>query len=111
MLELTVPNEKRMVESAALKQERYAELAQECRTASYDTTVLTVEVGARGFVHAQTVIALPQLGIWSRKLDTGLSHAALRSSYAIYLCRNDPVWSWDVAINGVSDDAAHSLKE
>ena len=111
MLELTVPNEKRMVESAALKQERYAELAQECRTASYDTTVLTVEVGARGFVHAQTVIALRQLGIWSRKLDTGLSHAALRSSYAIYLCRNDPVWSWDVAINGVSDDAAPSLKE
>ena len=61
--------------------------------------------------HEQTVVALRQFGIWSRKLDTDLSHAALRSSYAIYLCRNDPVWSWDVAINGVSDDAAPSLKE
>ena len=97
MLELTVPNETRVVESMRLKQTRYKELAEEC-SRTFATTVLTAEVGTRGFVASRTQQTLQRLGIWTRKLHDDLSSAALRGSYAIYINRNNPVWFWDVPV-------------
>ena len=97
MLELTVPNETRVVNAMQLKQARYHELANECR-ATFKTTVLTAEVGTRGFLASRTQQALQQLGIWSGKLHSDLSSAALRASYAIYINRNNPVWVWDAPV-------------
>jgi hypothetical protein len=97
MLELTVPNETRVMESQRLKQARYKDLAEECR-AAFVTTVLTAEIGTRGFVAAKTQQALRDFGVWSGKLHTDLSSAALRGSYAIYINRNNSVWSWDTPV-------------
>jgi hypothetical protein len=97
MVELTVPNETRVVTAMELKQASYKELAEECR-ATFETTVLTVEVGTRGFLATQTQKNLQKLGIWSGKLHRDASSAALRASYAIYVNRNNPVWAWDAPV-------------
>jgi hypothetical protein len=97
MLELTVPNETRVVESMRLKQHRYKELVKEC-SQTFATTLLTAEVGTRGFVASCTQQALQSLGIWSSQLHKDLSNAALRGSYAIYCNRDNPVWFWNVPV-------------
>jgi hypothetical protein len=97
ILELTVPNETRVVESMQLKQQRYKDLAEECR-ATFATTVITAEVGTRGFLAAKTQQAMQSLGVWSGKLHADLSSAALRGSYAIYINRSNTVWSWDTPV-------------
>jgi hypothetical protein len=95
LLELTVPNETRVVQSMQLKQTRYKELVDEC-SRTFATTLLTAEVGTRGFVASRTQQALQQLGIWSSELHKDLSNSALRGSHAIYLNRDNPVWFWNV---------------
>ena len=108
ILELTVPDESRVVESQTLKRTRYAELVKDCEASSYTTTLLTVEIGVRGHVAVQTERCLKRLGIWSRVLSTDLSNAAMRGSYAIYINRNNSAWSWDVAVHGVRSGAVPS---
>jgi len=95
LLELTVPNETRVVQSSQLKQTRYKGLVDEC-SRTFTTTLLTAEVGTRGFVASRTQQALQQLGIWSSELHKDLSNSALRGSHAIYLNRDNPVWFWNV---------------
>jgi hypothetical protein len=109
MVELTVPDESRVVKAMKLKRESYAALTAECQASSYDTTLLTVEVGVRGFVAVQSVRNLKTLGIWSGALHKDLTNTAIRGSYAIYIHRNDPVWSWDLAVYGARSDVVPSL--
>jgi len=108
MVELTVPDESRVVISQQLKRERYASLVSECQASGYNTTLLTVEVGVRGHVATQSTRELKKLGIWSRALHTDLSNAAVRGSYAIYVHRKDRQWSWDLAVHGVPSGAVPS---
>jgi len=100
LLELTVPNEERVVESRKLKLERYAQLVEACNMRGYKTTVLTVEVGTRGFVATSTHRDLKRLGIWSSVLHSEISSVALRGSYAIYIHRNDAQWNWNAPVHG-----------
>ena len=51
MVELTIPFETGIDDAAARKQAMYAELAQQCRKNGYETTLTTVEVCSRGFIH------------------------------------------------------------
>ena len=50
MVELTVPYENRMEEAYIYKREKYMNLTKEIENAGYKAVVMSVEVGARGFV-------------------------------------------------------------
>jgi hypothetical protein len=99
MLELTCPDETRVVESATLKQERYRELVDEC-SKTMKTVCLTVEVGTRGYVAMQSMHALRRLGVWSTTLHNKMSDAALRASYVLYTQRKTVDWSWQPSVTG-----------
>src|SRR4051812_17074258 len=97
-------HEERVVESQQLKILRYEQLVAACNQ-QYKVTVLTAEIGARRYVARRTQRMFSRLGIWSGKLHTAFNNAALRGSYAIYVHRNDPIWSWDVPVRGISFSA------
>ena len=96
IVELTCPNEAGMEDARQRKLKKYLdELVPACKP-THKTTLLTVEVGNRGFLNASSQQALQRLGVWSGELHRQLSNTVLRGSYAIFIHRNDPVWSWNV---------------
>jgi len=50
LIELTVPCEDNIVDAEFRKKNKYGDLVESCRLAGWETTLMTVEVGARGFV-------------------------------------------------------------
>jgi len=105
MVELTCPDETRVVESAALKQERYRELVEECNK-TMKTVCLTVEVGTRGYVATQSMHALRRLGVWSAVLHKKMSDVVLRASYVLYTQRKNVDWTWQPSVTGRLSGAA-----
>jgi hypothetical protein len=93
LLELTVPFEECMEGATKRKQSRYAMLADTLRRNGWFTTVLTVEVGSRGFVGKSMNYALRALGCnflgTTRRL---ISERARHCSYVIWLTRKSKVW-------------------
>jgi len=51
VLELTIPFGTTMADAAERKETRYKELIQSAQQAGYTTTLITVQVGARGVPH------------------------------------------------------------
>ena len=99
IVELTCPNETNMEDARQRKREKYLkELVPAC-SVTHKTTLLTIEVGTRGFLSRSTQHELQRLGIWSGQLHRQLSNTVLRGSYAIFIHRNDPVWSWNVEMH------------
>ena len=95
--ELTCPAEEGVLEAKLRKQARYAELADSIRALKYPWTVhvLTLEVGARGFVARSTYTFLRKIGFSARSAQTTCRHVsevAARCSYAIYLRHNEKTW-------------------
>ena len=67
MVELTVPYETRMEEANIFKKEKYSDLSKELERSGYRSTVLPVEIGARGFVGTSAYDLLSKLDIRGNK--------------------------------------------
>ena len=96
--ELTCPAEEGIAEAKIYKQARYSELADSIRGLSHPWTVhvLTLEVGARGFVARSTYSFLRKIGFDSATARTTcreISEVSARCSYAIYLRHNGKKWN------------------
>ena len=96
--ELTCPAEEGIPEAKLYKQARYADLANDIRGMKHPWSVhvLTLEVGARGFVARSTYTFLRKIGFSSRGARATcrrVSEVAARCTYAIYLRHDDKRWS------------------
>jgi hypothetical protein len=94
--ELTCPAEEGVVEAKLRKQARYSSLAEEIRTRHWTVHVLTLEVGARGFVARTTHNFLRKLGLSPSEAKIAcrsVSEVAARCSYSIYLRHDQGTWS------------------
>ena len=93
LVELTVPFEECMQGATKRKQLRYANLADTLRRRGWTTTVLTVEVGSRGFVGKSMNFMLKAIGCkFPRSTRRLISERARHCSYAIWLARGLPEW-------------------
>ena len=96
--ELTCPAEEGISEAKLRKQSRYADTADAIRGLKHPWTVhvLTLEVGARGFVARSTYTFLRKVGFSVRAARftcQQASEVAARCSYAIYLRHNESFWN------------------
>ena len=92
LVELTVPYESRMEDAHSYKTEKYASLASSLRTKGFKTSVLAVEVGARGFVGTSAYSLMKQLSISGNERTRALkamAEAAEKSSSWIWSRRNE----------------------
>ena len=95
--ELTCPAEEGITAAKLFKQSRYADTAEAIRGLKHPWTVhvLTLEVGARGFVARSTYSFLRKIGFSARAAANTCrqaSEVAARCSYAIYLRHNNRDW-------------------
>jgi hypothetical protein len=96
--ELTCPAEEGIAEASLYKQSRYADTADALRGLKHPWTVhvLTLEVGARGFVARSTYTFLRKIGFTATAAMTTcrqVSEVAARCSYAIYLRHSEKLWN------------------
>ena len=98
IVELTSPSEENLEKWRYTKKKKYDLLAEHIREASVWTPhVLTVEVGARGFVASHATYVFNRLGLIDRNLTTKLSRTAIRASHFIWINRDNPKWCKPVA--------------
>jgi hypothetical protein len=91
MIELTCPAEEGIQNAVLRKQARYKDLQTEINNGHWTATLLTVEVGARGFVAHSVFRCLQKLGFSSRsknRICKKLSLISAKCSYTIYLSTN-----------------------
>jgi len=87
-LELTVPMEENIPKWHRLKASKYEDLQLEARQNGWKLSTLVIEVGSRGWIPSSAISIFHSLGLPSSKeLCNRLSHAALKSSYIIWLNR------------------------
>ena len=71
-----------------LKASKYEDLQLEARQNGWKLSTLVIEVGSRGWIPSSAISIFHSLGLPSSKeLCNRLSHAALKSSYIIWLNR------------------------
>ena len=91
-MELTIPFETGMVEAAERKQQKYSNLVACCRGNGFRTTLVTVEVGSRGFLHKQSLNNFYTLVNATHKdklaLEKEMIHRAILGSFRIWCRRN-----------------------
>ena len=91
LVELTIPFETGMVETAECKQWKYSNVAC-CRGNGFRTTLVTVEVGSRGFLHKRSLINFYTLVKAPHKdklvLEKEMIHRAISGSFRIWCCCN-----------------------
>ena len=90
--ELTCPVEENIKQAQKVKKSRYTPLCDSIheRNEGWSVTLLTLEVGARGFVGTSLRSFLNRLGMSARKIRQVINDAAnvaSRCSYSIYLAR------------------------
>ena len=92
LVELTIPFETGMVETAERKQRKYSNLVACCRGNRFRTTLVTVEVGSRGFLHKRslnnfyTLVKAPYKD--KLALEKEMIHGAISGSFRIWCRRN-----------------------
>ena len=94
LLELTVPIEDRVLKSQQLKTRRYDALVKECASNGWRASLLTIEVGCRGYACGSIKHVLMQLGLSRAMANQTLcacSDVSLRCSNIIYLIRSIPL--------------------
>ena len=96
LVELTVPFELCIESAVHRKRHRYSDLLDDCRAKGYSATLLTLEVGSRGFLHCSSFDSLYKL-VPSRRchqeaLETDIVKTCVQESYRIWCKRN---WSED----------------
>ena len=92
MVELTIPFETGIEDAASRKQLKYAELVESCRWSGFQATLITVEVGSRGFIHVPGLTELYKIVNASSKarseLDREVIHQAIGGPFRIWCKRN-----------------------
>ena len=92
LVELTVPFETGIVETADRKQKKYSPLVACCRENSFRTNLVTVEVGSRGFLHRHSLHGLYNLVKAPHKdklaLEEEMIRRAISGSFRIWCLRN-----------------------
>ena len=96
--ELTCPAEEGVQEARLRKQSRYVDLAESIRGLKHPWTVhvLTLEVGARGFVARSTYSFLRKIGfsaLSAKYTCRHVSEVAARCSLAIYMRHSEKEWN------------------
>ena len=99
LVELTVPFEQNAQHAEDRKMAKYECLINEINShSSYRASLVTVEVGSRGWINGENTAKLKSLCPVSykdrevRHLKSRLGKCALCASYAIYCARNTPTW-------------------
>ena len=95
MVELTVPWEERVEESNHLKRIKYEGLLQECVANGWQTWVLPVEVGCRGFPAQSAWNAMRILGLVGNKRKEAMQNivrAVEKASCWLWMRRDDKDW-------------------
>ena len=92
LVELTVPHESGLEEASQRKMSKYADLAASCKQNGFSTTLATIQVGSRGFLHR------PSLDNLYKLVKAPLNHKtyferqivrrAMEGSYTIWCSRN-----------------------
>ena len=103
MVELKVPYEERMEEAHIYKREKYLNLTKELQNAGYKAVVMSVEVGARGFVELSVYDLLTKLSICGNKRTKAqklLADIAENRSRCIWSRRNERFLSFALNIAG-----------
>ena len=96
MIELTVSWETNMNDAYDRKNKRYAKLCKDCRAEGWQVDCLPIEVGARGFVGKRVPALLTKIGLNSKergRVMKDIQEAAEKSSFWIWLKRNDTTWN------------------
>jgi hypothetical protein len=94
-VELTVPAEEGIEAAKTRKEGRYFSLTCEAKDRGWDSVVVTMEVGARGFVARTVPRTLKKLGRESKEISAdmrNLSNLVARCTYGIYLARESEFW-------------------
>jgi len=95
LIELTCCAEEGISSAQLRKETRYLSLKSQIVERNWKTSLLTIEVGVRGFVGSSFVKCLAHLG-FSRAVSTTLcktvSLVAAKCSYTIYLASNSANW-------------------
>ena len=95
LIELTCPAEEGMINAQIYKETRYSQLKSEILERSWSVSLMTIEVGVRGFVGHSLPKCLSLLGFsrsTSNKLCKTVSLVSAKCSYAIYLASNSLSW-------------------
>jgi len=95
LVELTCPAEEGIEAAAVRKEARYKALCQHVNDSDWSCRLLTIEVGARGFVAYSFQRFLRSIGLAGRQVSAVCKTIALvaaRCSFAIYLARASKHW-------------------
>jgi hypothetical protein len=95
LIELTCPAEEGIEAASLRKVARYTGLIANIGQSGWKGHLLTIEVGARGYVAQSTRHCFRKLGLTGREVSTlcrTLSTVVARCSYAIYLSRSNKLW-------------------
>ena len=96
LIELTCPAEEGIQAAVVRKQSKYTPLAEDIsRDTQWKVELLTIEVGARGFIATSTRSVFAKLGLPAKKLNSLcklLSVTAATCSFAIYQAANSKFW-------------------
>jgi hypothetical protein len=95
IIELTCPAEEGIEAAKVRKETRYFDLKCASKDRGWSAEVLTIEVGARGFVARSLSRLLKRLGRGPKKISKdykNISSIVARCTYAIYLARETKYW-------------------
>ncbi|GFN80235.1 reverse transcriptase [Plakobranchus ocellatus] len=87
MVELTVPYESRMEEALALTEGKYLDMTKDLIKDGYEAKVMSVEIGASGFMGSSAYGLLSKLSICGNKRTKALRILAETAD-------NSPRWIW-----------------
>ena len=114
MVELTCPAEEGIEAAVERKLGQYTQLKQDIEEVGWVAGLLTLEVGARGYVAYSTERCFRQLGMQKRKVSSlckSLSRVVARCSYAIYLSRKNKDWDRKRELLAEADVPRHPVQD
>jgi len=97
LVELTCPAEENIADARLRKEIKYSDLRDQIQDNGWSCHLLTIEVGARGFVSSSVLRFFRKIGfsnVATRQLGRKVSLCAARCSFAIYRCHRTKKWKW-----------------
>ena len=98
LIELTCPAEENIADAQLRKEIKYTPLKDQIKDNKWKCHLMTIEVGARGFVSGSVWRCLRKLGFANSNIHDLLqkvSLSAARCSFAIYRSYQAPKWRWN----------------
>ena len=96
MIELTISWETNIDDAFNRKSKRYEHLCTQCEEEGWQADCFPIEVGARGYIGKRVPMLLSKLGFSGKekgKVIRDIQEAAEKSSFWIWLKRNDTTWN------------------